>query len=143
MKMLMIMALPIHIDGEKFMEMVMDIIKGRYGKDNYYSGVLPFADLLINPAQVSVLFQRGYAGKNGVHYYTIDAYELDPVIIATMEELGQMVGMEYHWALTEKPVYVANDWWKPDGNFQNAPNYYDGELVETARENYRLILESL
>ena len=70
MKMLMIMALPIHIDGEKFMEMVMDIIKGRYGKDNYYSGVLPFANLLINPAQVSVLFQRGYVRKGDAHTLT-------------------------------------------------------------------------
>ena len=128
----MVMALPVHIDGEKFIEMTMDIIKGRYGKDGYYSGVQPFANLLIRPEEESKDFARGYVGKNGLHYYTIDAEELDPVIIATMEELGQMVGLKYRWL----PLKVKKDWWKPEGNFQNAPNYYDGELVDDARKKY-------
>ena len=139
----LVMALPMHIAGEKFMEMTMDIIRGRYGKDGYYSGVQPFAELIVNPAQVSVLFQRGYAGKNGVHYYTIEADELDPVIIATMEELGEMVGLDYKFVFEKGAKNVAKDWWKPSGNFQNAPHYYESKLVAVARESYRLMLESV
>ena len=139
----MVMALPQHIDGEKFVEMTMDIIKGRYGKDGYYSGVMPFADLIINPVKISQTYAKGFSGKNGLHYYAIGADELDPVIIATLEELGEMVGLKYNFVFENGKRYINKDWWRPFGNFQNAPNYYYSELAETARENYETTLSLL
>ena len=129
----MVMELPLHVDGEKFVEMTMDIIKGRYGKDGYYSGVQPFANLLINPVQVSQTYAKGYSGKNVLHYYTIDADELDPVIIATMEELGEMVGLDYNFVFENGKHYINKDWWRP----------YNGASDEEARENYESTLELL
>lgn len=132
----MIMSLPMHIDGEKFMELTMDVIKGRYGKDGYYSGVMPYASVIINPADVSNVYAKGFSGKNGLHYYEIDAEELDPVIIATLEELGAMVGMGYGF-VSEEGKMISRDWWKPQNpNFQHAPYYYESESLDEARGMY-------
>lgn len=132
----MIMSLPSHIDGEKYMELTMSVIKGRYGKDGYYSGMMPYASLIINPVTVSKIYVKGYSGKNGLHYYEIDAEELDPVIIATLEELGAMVGMGYCF-VSEDGKMIEKEWWKPQNpNFQHAPYYYESESLDEARGTY-------
>lgn len=134
----MIMSLPSHIDGEKFMELTMDVIKGRYGKDGYYNGVMPYASVIINPADVSNVYAKGFSGKNGLHYYEIDAEELDPVIIATLEEVGGMVGMKINFVTDGK--FISQNWWRPiyaDTDFHKKPY---SEVVDSAREDYAEML---
>ena len=140
----MIMALPAHVDAEKFVSLTMDVIKGRYGKDGYYSGVMPFVSAIVYPAQISGAYARGFSGKNGLRYYEIDAQELDPVIIATLEELGEMVGMNYNFAVRDR--VVDSNWWRPLGEFQTwkgQPYYCESVELETARDNYDRVLRSL
>ena len=135
----MIMSLPAHIDAEKFVSVTMDVIKGRYGKDGYYSGVMPFVSAIIRPSDLSTEYARGFSGKNGLRYYEIDAMELDPVIIATLEELGEMVGMDYSFVLLNR--IVSRDWWRPFGEFQKG--YCESYELEMARDSYERTLRLL
>lgn len=139
----MIMALPRHIDGEKFVELTMDVIKGRYGKDGYYNGVMPYASAVVYLSHVSNVFKKGFSGKNGLNYYEINAEELDPVIIATLEELGELSGMDYSFVTENR--FIKQDWWRPeDKNFQLwGGTYCDGESVDRAREDYDYSLRIL
>ena len=138
-----IMALPKHIDGEKYVELAMDVIKGRYGKDSYYSGVMPYASSIVYLSHVSRVYKRGYIGKNGLKYYEIDATELDPVIIATLEELGELSGMDYSFVTEEK--IINRDWWRPlDKDFQLWKGHYcDSDSIDNARDDYDKMLHIL
>lgn len=140
----MIMALPTHIDAENFVSVTMDVIKGRYGKDGYYNGVMPFISVIMYPTRVSKEFVRGFSGKNGLRYYEIDAQELDPVIIATLEELGAMVGMDYAFVNDERTI--GKNWWRPFGEFQTwkgRPYYCEDVTLDNARETYDKTLQLL
>ena len=133
----MIIELPSHIDGEKFIELTMDVIKGRFGKDSYYNGVKPYASVIMRPEKVSTVFEKGYAGKNGVKYYEIDAEELDPVIIATLEEIGAYVGMKYNF-VTEGS-FINREWWYPceaELDFHKK----DNTSLDAARDEYETML---
>lgn len=138
----MIMALPKHVDGEKFMALTMDVIKGRYGKDGYYGDVQPYASWIMHPEKISKAFKNGFCGKNGIAYYEINAAELDPVIIATLEELGGLVGMDYRFVSPNK--FLRQDWWKPlNENFQTwrGNPYYDNADAEEIADDYFTKLE--
>ena len=138
----MIMALPRHIDGEKFVELTMDVIKGRYGKDGYYNGVMPYASAVVYLSHVSNVFKKGFSGKNGLNYYAINAEELDPVIIATLEELGELSGMDYSFVTENR--FINQDWWRPQNkDFQDAPHYCESYSVEVARDDYDQTLRIL
>ena len=135
----MILALPSHIDAEKFVDVTMDVIKGRYGQFSYYGDVKPQISAIVRVADLPKVFVKAFSGKNKVFYfYEIDARELDPVIIATLEEIGQMIGMKYGFA-TDFEI-ISRDWWRPYGNFQDAPTYCESAKIENYRAMYDEVL---
>lgn len=132
----LILRLPMHVEGEPFMNLVMDVIKGRYGRDSYYNGVEPKLDKVIF-LNLEREYQKRYGYKAFTKYYEIDAEELDPIIIATMLELGKLFGLDGYFQM-DSGEYLNNNWWVPtDKDFQHAPHYGDfWESVTEAREEY-------
>ncbi len=106
----MIIEMPRHIDTEHYVETVMNVIKGRDGCRYYNDIATPRISWIVYPEKVSDLFAKGYSGKNGVNYYEIDAEELDPVIIATLEEVGSWIGFRYNF-VSDSDI-LPREWWR-------------------------------
>ena len=130
----MIMTLPAHIKAEEFISVTMDVIKGRYGQFSYYGDVKPQISPIFRVSELPSIFSKGFSGKKCVNFYEIDARELDPVIIATIEEVGEWVGLKY--GFTTEFEIISRDWWRPYGNFQNAPVYGESSTIDYLRDAY-------
>ena len=132
----MILALPKRIDDEKFVELVKDVLKGRYGDESYYSGIWFAARYIINPATVCSAYFKGYSGKASLSYYEIDAEELDPVIIYTIDDVLQFIDGANYAFVTSK-VILPKDWWKP---YKSFGKHYRNDDDPVVRDEYAGIL---
>ena len=138
----MILALPKKVNVEELSNLVMDVIKGRYGTSSFYGGVTFSFRTILLPHKSADVYAAGFSGKfNGKayqRYYETDADELDPVMIATLDELLAMIdGADYSFVSNEK--ILARDWWKPSRReFQkwNDRPYYDDVDAERANDEY-------
>ncbi len=133
----MILALPKHVDCDKFADLVGTVLRGRYGENGYYGGGL-WLDFrpLIYPQTTTRIYTAGFSGKGGLHYYEKDAEELDPVIIATIDSLLQFIEGAGFCFVADKKI-LPHDWWKPYRNFGNEPSV---DSVDDVRDEYDRIL---
>lgn len=139
----MILALPKKVDVEKLTNLVMDTIKGRYGKNSTYGDVeFAFRNILV-PYKSANVYAAGFSGKARQRYYETDAEELDPVMISTLEEFLEMIeGADYSFVFNEK--FLARDWWLPSREFtviRNRSRYYDDIDAEKMADEYHETLE--
>ncbi|MBQ7629734.1 MAG: hypothetical protein IJS81_05920 [Selenomonadaceae bacterium] len=141
----MILALPQHVDADKFTDTVKGMLIGRFGiEDPYYRGLWLYASSNISLDKVSKAYAEGYSGKSNLHYYTMDAEALDPVIIAAIEDLMSFIeGADYTFVTEEKKL--SRDWWRPsDKDFQTWNGHYcDSESTDRARDEYDDKLKAL
>lgn len=141
----MILALPKHVDSEKLVELVMDTIKGRYGRHGYFNGVELRITAMFYPCKSAEVYAVGFSGKGSLRYYEIEAAELDPVIIATIEEFINVIGnAEYSFTMGNK--FLCRDWWKParkEFQMWNGEPYYNNDDAREIADEYFERLEML
>lgn len=133
----MILALPKYVDVDKFTNLVKDILRGRYGENGYYGGGL-WLDFsyIIYAHQSSKTYASGFCGKGELSYYEKDAEELDPVIIATIDNLLQFInGADFAFVSDNK--ILPRDWWKPYPHFGTQPSV---DANDEIRDDYYRIL---
>ena len=149
----MILALPKKIKVEELTNLVMDVIKGRYGEGGFCSGLeFSFRTILL-PYKSADVYAAGFNtkgkdksnGKTDQRYYETGADELDPVMISTLEEFLTLIdGADYSFVVNEK--ILDKYWWIPKrGEFQkwNGRPYYSNTDAQEFSDEYFEELERL
>ena len=129
----LILALPKHIDIEKFVALLATVLRGRYGENGYYGGGL-YLDFqsIFYAYKVSGIYVHGFSGKGALSYYEKDAEELDPIIISTIDYLLQFIDGAAYAFVADKKI-LSQDWWKPYREFGTQP---DVDSLDEYRDDY-------
>ena len=139
----MILSLPRRIDEEKFCDLVKDVLRGRYGKHSRYDGLWLYFEPVWCPQQESTAFSAGFSGKGTLNYFEIDADALDPVIIATIDEVMNFIDGANYSFVSEKKI-LPRDWWSSSYKSVRTVNgekrNYDYDEV---RDDYKRLLALL